>query len=63
VEVQVEGMVRADVEPLTMQLTNTLKFLNNAPSSTLLEAAGKAAVFTLEEKVWLQNDENWGVLD
>jgi hypothetical protein len=62
VTVEVEGMARASVENLTMQLKNTLKFTNNGPTG-LLNAAGSNATFTLEEDVWLENDENWGVLD
>jgi hypothetical protein len=61
-KLEVEGMLRADVETLTMQLKNTLKFLNNAPS-TLLTGGGENMTLTLEEDVWLQNDENWGVID
>jgi len=60
--VEVEGSARADIQALTMQLKNTLKFLNNAPAG-LLTAAGSNATFTLEEDVWLENDENWGVID
>jgi len=60
--VEVTGAARASVEALTMQLKNTLKFLNNAPSG-LLNAAGSNATFTLEEEVWLENDMNWGVID
>jgi hypothetical protein len=61
-EVQVEGMLRASVVALTMQLKNTLKFTNNAPTG-LLSGAGSNMTFTLEEDVWLENDENWGVID
>jgi len=61
-KVETEGMLRADVGTLTVQLTNTLKFLNNAPSG-LLEVGGKNATFTLEENVDLCTDEKWGIRD
>jgi hypothetical protein len=60
--IEVEGMLRASVVALTMQLKNTLKFTNNAPAG-LLNGAGSNMTFTLEEDVWLENDENWGVID
>ena len=61
-KIEVEGMTRADVETLTMELTNKLKFLNNAPTG-LLEVGGKNGTFTLEENVDLCTDEKWGIRD
>jgi len=61
-ELLVEGMLRASVATLTMQLKNTLKSINNAPVGLLESGLGNMTL-TFEEDVWLENDENWGVID